>query len=242
MKITTEQLKIDIIRVSEKLHKPPSISEYNMHGIFNSCTIRRRLGSWNNVLMQLFSNINRTHNPVKSHPCSNCGQETKNPKFCSMSCAATINNSQFPKRHKRKHKCLKCGRSTVRDIPMCQKCFQNECIDAYGQKKLSDFKSTYARHRYTLVRAHAHRIASINNMEKVCPICNYSAHVELCHRIPISKFSKDALLKDINAPENLIFLCPNHHWEIEHGYRNAKTLLPILKLSKNNETGASSQA
>ena len=40
--------------------------------------------------------------------CLKCGRETKNPKFCSSSCAASFNNVQHPKRVSKK-KCVICG-------------------------------------------------------------------------------------------------------------------------------------
>lgn len=38
--------------------------------------------------------------------CLQCGKETKNPKFCSRSCATTYNNLH---RKKQKYYCQKCG-------------------------------------------------------------------------------------------------------------------------------------
>jgi 5-methylcytosine-specific restriction endonuclease McrA len=50
-----------------------------------------------------------------------------------------------------------------------------------------------------------------------CPVCGYAIHVELCHKIPISKFPKTATLGEVNHPSNIIQLCRNHHWEFDHG-------------------------
>lgn len=50
-----------------------------------------------------------------------------------------------------------------------------------------------------------------------CSVCGYTAHVETCHKKPIQSYPPDARLSTINHPENLIGLCPNHHWEFDKG-------------------------
>jgi hypothetical protein len=34
---------------------------------------------------------------------------------------------------------------------------------------------------------------------------------------PVSKFAKNATLGQINSKKNLVPLCPNHHWDLDHG-------------------------
>jgi hypothetical protein len=47
--------------------------------------------------------------------CINCNQETNNPKFCSRSCAATVNNRLIPKRiAETRSTCEYCGNKTKR--------------------------------------------------------------------------------------------------------------------------------
>jgi len=53
-----------------------------------------------------------------------------------------------------------------------------------------------------------------------CQICGYSLHVEIAHRRPVSDFPDSATMKEINDIANLIILCPNHHWEFDHGLLN----------------------
>jgi len=55
---------------------------------------------------------------------------------------------------------------------------------------------------------------------KQCAICNYSMHVDACHRKAINSFPDDALIQEINNTTNLIGLCKNHHWEFDHGFLN----------------------
>jgi predicted restriction endonuclease len=50
-----------------------------------------------------------------------------------------------------------------------------------------------------------------------CAICGYNQHVEAAHRRPVSDFPDEATVSEINEPANLVYLCPNHHWEHDHG-------------------------
>lgn len=162
--------------------------------------------------------------------------------FCSLSCAAKWNNTHFPKQHKQPRHCKICGKSTVSNTDSCQTCFRNSCIAKYGEMTIQDFKSTYARHKYQGIRHHAHRVARMGGMIPKCAVCEYNTHVQLCHRVSIGSFSKNTLVKEVNAVSNLVFLCPTHHWEMDHGYRDSASLQLTCKLSKNNQTGADSQA
>lgn len=59
-------------------------------------------------------------------------------------------------------------------------------------------------------------------------ICGYDKHFEVAHIKAVSSFDNESKVKDINDIENLIALCPNHHWE----YDNSD--LTIEKLLKQN--------
>jgi len=54
------------------------------------------------------------------------------------------------------------------------------------------------------------------NKPQKCKICGYNKHVNVCHIKGIGTFSMDSLVGEINALDNLIALCPNHHWEFDH--------------------------
>ena len=50
----------------------------------------------------------------------------------------------------------------------------------------------------------------------VCKLCNYEKHVEICHRKSVSDFSDETTVSEINHIDNLVALCPNHHWELDN--------------------------
>lgn len=69
--------------------------------------------------------------------------------------------------------------------------------------------------RYTKIRSQARAIAKKLRMDKCCK-CGYDKHVEIAHIKPISSFSLDSKIEEINSPENLLALCPNCHWEMDN--------------------------
>ena len=48
-------------------------------------------------------------------------------------------------------------------------------------------------------------------------ICGYTNHIEIAHIKAVSDFDDNILISEINNPDNLIGLCPNHHWEYDNG-------------------------
>ena len=56
-----------------------------------------------------------------------------------------------------------------------------------------------------------------NNKTPKCAICGYSNHVEVAHIKAVSEFEDTATVREINSMDNLIGLCPNHHWEYDNG-------------------------
>lgn len=51
----------------------------------------------------------------------------------------------------------------------------------------------------------------------ICQECGYDKHINVCHIRDVSDFPMDALIGEINHLDNLVGLCPNHHWEFDHG-------------------------
>lgn len=145
--------------------------------------------------------------------CDNCGKETKNPKFCSRSCSASKTNREFIKRKFKPVKCNTCV--NLIHIPRKTRC--DSCAEKVKNRTLFDIskrKDVYSS-RYAGVRQHAKIVT--RDWDASCKICGYRKHVEICHIKPISSFKDRDRLTDVNNPSNLILLCPNHHWELDHG-------------------------
>ena len=175
--IPTNKMIEDLNNIKNKIQKIPSSNDYKKHGKFDPQTINTRFGSWNNALMECFGEIIREKAPDRPIiNCPVCNEETKNPKYCSKSCAAHINNTLFPKNPKRK--CLKCQNPTTSKTNYCRDCQILNKIEAYGEKTIKDFSSIYARHKYQNIRNHAHKVAKAYKIKKECHICDYTNHLQ----------------------------------------------------------------
>jgi hypothetical protein len=154
--------------------------------------------------------------------CLECGVDTTNPKFCSSSCAATYSNSRRPPKGK-KYFC-DCGELIgigwkFKRYKHCKKCV-DEISHNYRDWTKITLKDLFLKlNRY---QAHA-RIRSLARAivrkkgKQVCASCSYNKHVEVCHIVPIKNFDETISIAKINEENNLICLCPNCHWEFDHG-------------------------
>lgn len=109
-------------------------------------------------------------------------------------------------------KCLVCKK----------KCFGRTCKSCYAVtmsnytlKELIN-KNSHQSSAFAAVRSRARTVGK-NMGWNACKICGYSKHIEIAHIHPISSFSIDTLISEINHIENLAPLCRNCHWEFDHG-------------------------
>jgi hypothetical protein len=109
----------------------------------------------------------------------------------------------------------KCGNKMRRDSTVCVDCRSisnitvKDCKDKYNRGNKANWRSVVSS------RARAKYSDILQN--PLCDRCGYSEHVEVCHIRPVHSFSDDTLLDSINDDSNVIFLCPNCHWEFDHG-------------------------
>jgi hypothetical protein len=66
------------------------------------------------------------------------------------------------------------------------------------------------------IRKHAAAIWERSGNKLKCSKCGYSNYVEIAHLKAVSEFPDDATIAQINDLNNLVALCPNHHWEFDH--------------------------
>ena len=85
------------------------------------------------------------------------------------------------------------------------------CNRTYGEMKA---RRTYQAHSH--IRENARRIFSRSGVS-CCQACGYSRHVEVCHVKAIHLHNDLQTIGEINDPANLVGLCPNCHWEYDHG-------------------------
>jgi predicted restriction endonuclease len=91
-------------------------------------------------------------------------------------------------------------------------------LKATRERTLSEIE--YTKHHkstaFSAVREHARRKSRFARIHE-CERCGYNKHVECCHVRAITDFPMDATVAEVNADENIIVLCPNCHWEFDHG-------------------------
>jgi len=145
--------------------------------------------------------------------CLNCNIETNNPKYCSKSCSAKHTNKLYPKRKPTK-KCKTCGKLTSRSLYCSKECKPKGKID--GLLKDVIYTLHHKSSAFAYIRENARRIGKKAGFSS-CQKCGYSKHYEVCHIKSISSFPLDTPVSQINHIKNLIPLCPNCHWEHDHG-------------------------
>ena len=152
------------------------------------------------------------------HKCQLCNKETKNPKFCSSSCSATFNNKINPKR-KPESKCIDCGKAITTSRTRCREHYLMWAKNKEA-KDMTLQEAIYWKHHkssaFALVRSRARSTSKMKNSNG-CEKCGYSKHVQACHKKPISSFPLDTKISEINRNDNILCLCPNCHWEYDHG-------------------------
>lgn len=157
--------------------------------------------------------------------CINCGKETKNPKFCSKSCSASINNVLTPKRAT-KRKCIICEEKVMsyrhsrckihhqEYINNKTEIIQNYTLEHYWSKKSLQNLHISSKNAHIRILCRS----TYKDLVKLpCANCGYNKHVELCHIKPVRDFLPTATIAEVNARSNIIQLCRNCHWEFDKG-------------------------
>lgn len=147
--------------------------------------------------------------------------QTKQKKFCNHSCSASFNNKKVPKR---RWTCNRCGLEKTRPSKharVCEDC-KKPSIKLGDDFTVGEIRDRYKNSKYgrmnvhTLIRDRARHLLKRLDASS-CMICSYDKHVDAAHIKPIVDFDAKALISEVNALTNLLALCRNHHWELDHG-------------------------
>lgn len=68
----------------------------------------------------------------------------------------------------------------------------------------------------TAIQRMARAVYKEHTQSPQCLICGYDKHVEVAHIKAVAEFDDNATIGEINSINNLIGLCPNHHWEFDN--------------------------
>ena len=232
IKLTREAVVKCIMDMKEKSGDYPTRDQWAIDGICDIKTLTRKYGRWSSLLLEIFGDDYKAKY-VREECCLECGKvfevnRTAERKFCSSSCSASFNNKYIPKRHKTK-KCKICKTLIGGSQTYCKKCFQegkhqkdNKIIAERTIREVSKYPGMAM---YNVIRSHARTITK--NRPYKCVKCGYNKYVQTCHIKPIKSFDPDALVKVVNAEDNLILLCPNCHWEFDHMKKDG---VPLARL------------
>lgn len=183
--------------------------------------LRRQRHYWSIIFrFYIFLILFISVNPFTSMKCIKCQTETKNQKFCSRKCSTSWNNKLNPRRKLKPTNCYKCGilikRTNYSDRrKVCSDCNRNS-VD-WSKVTYKTMRCQRAYQKNSRIRELARRLYSQSGKPKFCSVCGYDKHIEICHKNPISSHKPDSLISTINHIDNLIALCPNHHWEFDNG-------------------------
>lgn len=162
---------------------------------------------------------NEARLPKPQVKCAYCGALTENPKFCSRSCSASVTNRNYPKR-KRSGLCKKCQTPILSGYYYCKSCkpYSTSPVANYTLAEARGAGNAKHGGMYPYIRTLARREYQKAGRPMSCAICGYSRHVDVCHIKGISSHEGATPVKQINNQENLIALCKNHHWELDHDF------------------------
>lgn len=161
-------------------------------------------------------------------------QRTKKRKFCSWHCVAMFHrqserrdkllpitticnlcNSPFShiKRHSSatRRYCPTCGPKAA-TLNRGAMLFDDSVTIAEVFERAASWQSARSK-----IQRHARDSFLSSGRPLACQVCGYEKHVEIAHRIPVSKHDKSHLLRTVNNQSNLFALCPTHHWEYDNG-------------------------
>lgn len=122
-------------------------------------------------------------------------------KFCNRSCSAKHNNVFFPKRIKVKNNSIVKTMRTIDVNRTKENIFNNSSSWQSGR---------------SFIQKHARKVYFSYDLEPTCSKCGYSRHVEIAHIKSVASFPSEATLGEMNSINNLIALCPTHHWEFDN--------------------------
>ena len=134
--------------------------------------------------------------------CAKCNNTiiTKAKKYCSLKCSSES---------KKRGVCIKCAAIMTSSRKVCSYCREKQM-----PKTLKDLKSKKTSDYHSRIRNDAR--GKVKNRLKICAKCSYDKFVEVCHIKPIKDFDETAKILVVNADSNLLLLCPNCHWELDH--------------------------
>lgn len=148
--------------------------------------------------------------------------------FCSRSCSAKYGNSIKKKRQLKEVICRACNLPIHRKTWRDKLTYHVECNPKnknWDSVKVEDvLYPNKGKNKYGYLWVLSRKSFFDKSNIRSCQRCGYDKHFDVCHIKPVSSFSKDSLVSEVNHISNLIALCKNCHWEFDNGLLNLEEI------------------
>jgi hypothetical protein len=137
--------------------------------------------------------------------------------YCSIKCAAQVNCKLTTKRTV-EGACAFCGKAISSSLKFCSRSCRQEATSVQYNTTLGEYRGRLTRRNFHInLREQSRREYRLSGRPFKC-FCGYDKHVNICHIRAVKDFPDSALLKTVSHADNLVALCPNHHWEFDNGF------------------------
>jgi HNH endonuclease len=135
-------------------------------------------------------------------------------RFCDRICSSKFMSAS---RRSPDLLCEHCGLPKPKNASSLHiSCRKLLSVAAVSAVTLGELRSQYSVSQYHGKIRGLSRSVFCGTLE--CVVCGYNLHVDIAHIKPVADFPMSATLGEVNSPDNLTALCPNHHWEFDNGY------------------------
>lgn len=169
--------------------------------------------------------------------CTNCKNETDNPKFCSSSCSAIYSNARRPRKRGYKNSCAMCPTKVPYNNKYCKKC--RALCKKHGTKKVMHGKQSRCNICVN-EQQNKYRSGKIKRLKEMaggeCQICHYSRSFWALSFHHIDESTKEFALssknksmdKMIEEASKCLLVCANCHAEIHEGVTIVTGIEPAI--------------
>lgn len=218
----------ELLRINNILNKVPTKNEFitlNTESI-SVRKIIKEFNSYNNLINESGLKPNRV-NEKYSCICRQCNINFTKPRyaineennFCSRSCARIFLNKINNPNPKKNRECIceNCAITFNKTVDQERNICSRVClIESFAKTKtIGECIKRDGANKYDTIRKNSRAYSKYIHPLK-CMRCGYDKHYEVCHIKPICLFLETQMLSEVNHKDNLIHLCPNCHWELDH--------------------------
>ena len=139
-------------------------------------------------------------------------RKSSGQSFCSISCSNSFNGRLKQEKYRAKRG---GGLSETEKRALAKP--QTPALYGVAKGELFSKRKNWQSAR-SAIQNNARKLYKTSDKPKVCAVCGYSLHYEVAHIKDVASFPDSTLISEINALDNLVALCSNHHWEHDNGH------------------------